>query len=136
MPESSESGDGGAVAAYPQFVSLSRRPALKTKTTTDDPTLRDEMSNGMVTTRAKFTRQRRAWTVTIENLHPNDIARLDEFVRNTAVFGAAIFLFPDNRDPRNPQQYTVRFSKIPEYTDVGWVDNANRQNTTFELKEV
>ena len=124
------------MAQYPQFVELSVRPALKTKTTTDDPTLRDEMSNGMQTTRAKFTRQRRTWAVTIENLHPNDVARLDEFVRNVAVFGAAIFLFPDRRDPRNPQEYVVRFSKMPEYTDVGWVVESNRQNTSFEIKEV
>lgn len=121
---------------YPQFVELSVRPALKTKTTTDDPTLRDDMANGMQTTRAKFTRQRRTWTVTIENLSFNDVARLDDFVRNVAVYGASIFYFPDRRDPRHPLQYAVRFSKMPEYTDVGWIVESNRQNTTFEIKEV
>jgi hypothetical protein len=124
------------VSANPTFPELSRAPALRTKGTTLDPTLRDSMENGMESTRAKFTRRRRQWTVAIDFLTPTDITTLDNFIENIAVYGAAIFLFEDLRDPRNPATLTVRFSVLPSYTDAGWVEGFFRQNTSFELREV
>ena len=124
------------MSAYPSFPELSRAPALKTKTATNDPTLRDTLDNGMEDTRARFTRRRRSWTVTIEFLSNDDWNTLELWVQTVAVYGANIFFFPDNRDPANPQQLMVRLAKLPEYTDAGWAQDQFRQHCTFEIREV
>src|SRR5580704_2283718 len=99
------------MATYPHFPRLSRRPALKTKAAyAIDPTLRDTLENGMESTRAKFTRPRRQYTVTYEALTNADIVALRFFVDNVAVAGANIFWFTDNRDKKNPKQLMVRFA--------------------------
>jgi hypothetical protein len=125
------------VADYPHFPRLSRHPALKTKGDYAlDPTLRDDMANGMETTRAKFTRLRRQYTVTFENLTNADVAALRDFVENVAVAGANIFWITDNRDRTNPKQLMVRFSKLPSDDDAGWVQDQLRQTCMFEVREV
>lgn len=124
------------MAAYPSFPDLSRRPALRTKTSTQDPTLRDTLDNGMESTRAKFTRRRREFAFEFEFLTNDDWRALEQFVQTTVVYGAGIFLFPDNRDAKNPVQLTVRFSKIPTYTDAGWSVGEFRQHCSFEIREV
>ena len=122
---------------YPSFPDLSRQPALKTKTTSVDPTLRDEQSNGMESSRAKFTRRRRTWATTIEGLTNDDWRTLEQFVTSDAIqYGAGMFYFLDTRDPTHPEELLVRFSKIPEYTDAGWIEGELCQNAAFELKEV
>jgi hypothetical protein len=121
---------------YPAFPSLSRAPKLSTRTSTQDPTLRDPMENGMETTRAKFTRRRRQWNVSIDFLTNDDWNALETFVQEDAVYGANIFIFPDNRDPANPQSLEVRFATIPAYTDAGFVEDQFRQNCTFVIREV
>lgn len=120
---------------YPAFPTLSRKPALRTKTTTFDPTLRDTMENGMETTRARYTRRRRKWSVTIDFITNLDWLTLEAFVQNTAVYGANIFTFVDDR-PASPETVNVRFETIPSYTDAGYVETGFRQNCTFELGEV
>ncbi len=124
------------MAAYPSFPDLSRAPALRTKTSSQDPTLRDTLDNGMESTRAKFTRRRREWAVEIDFLTNDDWRALEQFVQTTVVYGAGIFQFRDRRDADNPVTLTVRFSKIPGYTDAGWSVDEFRQNCTFELREV
>ncbi len=124
------------MAAYPSFPDLSRAPALRTKTSSFDPTLRDTMENGMVSTRARFTRRRRSWDVEIQFLTNDDWRALEQFVQVTVVYGAGIFFFTDRRDAQNPAQLTVRFSKIPTYTDAGWIQNQYTQNCTFSIEEV
>jgi len=47
-----------------------------------------------------------------------------------------VFLFPDPRDPKNPQNYQVRFSTLPAYTDSGNVEGEFRQDCTFTIREV
>jgi hypothetical protein len=118
------------------FPQLSRKPALKTRGATLDPTLRDSMDNGMETTRAKFTRRRRQWSVAIDFLTPADVDRLQIFVEKEAVYGANFFNFPDDRDPHNPRWYRVRFSTLPAFVDAGNVADQFAQNCTFELREV
>ena len=120
----------------PDFPELSRKPALRTKTSTIDPTLRDTMENGMETTRAKFTRRRRQYSVSIDLLTPADVQLLEQFVENIVTYGALPFIFFDHRDPTNPLQLLVRFSVLPAFTDCGWVAGFFRQNCTFELREV
>lgn len=118
------------------FPELSRKPALKTRGSTLDPTLRDSMENGAEATGIRWTKRRRQWTVTIEALTPDDYDALEDFVVNQAMFGANIFSFPDVRNPKSPQSYLVRFSTIPDYTDTGSVEGEFRQNCTFVLREV
>jgi hypothetical protein len=110
-------------------------PALRTRTTSLDPTLRDPMENGMASSRARFTRRRRKWAVTIDMLTLADQAALETFVQDDAVYGAVIFTFVDNR-PASPETLNVRFEVIPSYTDAGWVGSEFRQNCSFEIGEV
>ena len=125
------------MATYPNFPQLSREPALKTKGSyAIDPTLRDPLENGMETTRAKFTRLRRQYTVTYENLTNRDTRRLRDFVEKVAVAGANAFWITDNRDKQNPAQLLVRFSKLPAEDDAGYVVDQLRQQITFEVREV
>ena len=125
------------MATYPSFPRLSREPALKTKGRyAIDPTLRDTLENGMETTRAKFTRLRREYTVTYENLTNVDIVRVEEFVEVVAVAGANAFWVTDNRDKHNPRQRLVRFSKLHTDEDAGYVVDQLRQQITFDVREV
>ena len=136
MPGSANFLHNLGVSAYPSWPNLSRTPALKTKGTRLDPTLRDDYENGMESSRAQYTRARREWDVTLEFLSPNDIQLLENFIEKTARFGQNIFIFPDRRDPLNPRFLHVRFSKLPSDTDTGWVEDAYRQTFTFSIREV
>jgi hypothetical protein len=120
----------------PAFPTLTRKPALRTKTTTLDPTLRDPMENGMSSSRARYTRRRRKWSVTIDMLTLADQTALEDFVVNTAVFGAVLFTFLDTRNTASPETLTVRFEVLPSYTDCGFVSGEFRQNASFEIGEV
>jgi len=133
LPESGNPSDNLAVLTFPQ---LSRKPALKTHGTMIDPTLRDPMENGMETTRARYTRMRRQWEISIDMLKPGDVLKLQSFVERKTIYGAQVFLFPDPRDPKNPQNYQVRFSTLPAYTDSGNVEGEFRQDCTFTIREV
>lgn len=119
----------------PAFPTLTRKPALRTKTTSLDPTLRDSMENGMVSTRARYTRRRRKWAVTIDMLTQADKTALETFVVNTAVFGAVLFTFIDTR-PATPVTLTVNFTVLPSYTDCGFIYGEFRENCSFEIGEV
>ncbi len=121
------------------FPEISRSPAIKTRTGTSDPTLRDQMQNGAEATGLQFGRGRRQWDVTIENLSPDDVTALTNFYRDTSAHGSAYgvnpFLFPDNRDRRNPVALRVKFAQLPTFTDVA-VGEGIGQNCTFQLREV
>jgi hypothetical protein len=119
----------------PAFPTLTRKPALRTKTSSLDPTLRDPMENGMSSSRARFTRRRRKWSVTIDMLTQADKTALEDFVENDAVYGAVIFTFVDTR-PAPPVTLTVRFEVLPSYTDCGFVYGEFRENCSFEIGEV
>ncbi len=122
-----------ALASWPE---LSRKPALKTKRKTSDPTMRDPMESGAEASRLRFPRGRREWDVTIDALTPADLQALDDFVTNVAEYGNNPFLFTDDRDPTNIVTLTVRFSKIPDLTDAGNVEAEFRQNVTFSIREL
>lgn len=116
------------------FPILSRKPALKTRGSTFDPTIRDAMENGMQSARRRFTRNLRQWDVSIDLLTEDDYVALERFVE--AVSGDTAFSFPDHRFKKHRPVYRVRFSKLPEYTDAGSVEGEFRQNTSFTLAEV
>ena len=127
----------------PPFPELSRAFALRQVENPVDPTLRDPMENGMETTRARFTRLRRSFSVALDLLTADDKTALDTFYQTTVVYGALPFLLADPRNAENPQTYTVRFSTLPKYSDAGWIaadtlGNAAqfRWNCQFEVREM
>ncbi len=124
------------MAPLPRFPELSRKPALKTKRKTNDPTMRDPMESGAEASRLRFPRGRREWTLTVDALTPADVTALDSFVVDIAGYGSNPFLFTDDRDPTNVQTFTVRFSALPDLTDAGNIEAEFRQNATFTLKEL
>ena len=136
LPETGQRWHNPAVVTFPE---ISRRPAIKTRTGTSDPTLRDQMQNGAEATGLQFGRGRRTWDVTIENLTADDQTALETFYRDTSAKGSAYgvnpFLFVDNRDPRNPVSLHVKFAQLPSFTDVA-VSEGIGQNCTFQLREV
>lgn len=132
LPESGNLRDNLGVLYFPE---LSRKPALKTRRAHLDPTLRDSFENGAEATRPQNKSRRRQWDVSIDALTPDDVDKLDFFLEKEAVYGSNGFIFPDNRDPRNPRQYRVRFSVLPAMTDAGNVKGEFRQNCTFQIRE-
>jgi hypothetical protein len=118
------------------FPTLSRKPALKTRGQTLDPTLRDSYENGMEATRARWTRRRRQWDISIDLLTPDDMSALENFVE-AVQYGALNFLFADPRFPTEQHTtYNVRFSTLPSYSDAGSVEGEFRQNCTFSIREM
>ena len=98
------------------------------------------MENGAEASRLRSTRGRRQWQVTITALTQEDVAILETFVRDTsgkgAAYGTNVFLFRDERDPANPVELHVRFSTLPDYTDVDNTGDGVRQDCTFTLREL
>lgn len=126
---------------YPQFPQLSRgMDPLAGDETPLDPTLRDNYENGMESTRARYTRVRRTFTVAYRYITFDDKALLDAFYQNTVSFGAGIFIFTDTADLENPVSYTVRFASLPKYTRAGFIqddDGGNqRVHVQFQIREV
>lgn len=128
------------MATYPQFPELSRGWKLSQSESALDPTLRDtQYENGMEATRARWTRNRRTWSMSIALITPEDKEALDAFytdMKTGAAYGALPFLIVDPRNQENPQTYIVRFYSLPKYTDAGWVEGCYRQNVTFQVREV
>lgn len=105
--------------------------------------MRDNYENGMEATRARWTRNRKAFSMSIDLLTSDDKFLLDTFFETTTEAGALPFLITDPRNLESPQTYTVRFASLPKYTDAGWIgadDLGNeagfRFNSTFEVREV
>lgn len=131
------------MSAPPTFPQLSRAFALRQSEQTVDPTLRDNYENGMEATRARWTRNRKAFSMSLDLLSSDDKFLLDTFFRTTTAGGALPFLITDPRNLESPQTYTVRFSSLPKFTDAGWIgadalgNGAGfRFNCTFEAREV
>ena len=90
----------------------------------------------METTRPRWTRNRRTFSMTISLITPADKALLDSFYTDMSAgsaYGALPFTISD---PRNAATYTVRFATLPKYVDAGWAENYFRYNVTFQVREV
>jgi hypothetical protein len=133
LPERASRWHNRVVLTFPE---LTRKPALKTRRSDVDSTLRDPLQNGGTATATQFTRFRRQWDVTIEHLIPSDIDAMDDFVDTKAVQGTNEFFFTDERDPTNPKTLLVKFSILPSYIDEGFVEGYFRQTCNFQLREV
>jgi hypothetical protein len=133
------------VSAYPSFadLNLSRAFALKQSEQPVDPTIRDQMENGMETTRPRFRRLRRTFSMSLDLLTADDKAALDLFYQSTVMYGALPFLVTDPRNLESPATYLVRFASLPKYVDAGWIGGDTqgnapqfRFNCTFQVREV
>lgn len=62
---------------------------------TEDDTIRDEMEQGYVATRPRFTRVRRTWACNVRNLLAEDVRALDQFFMVKASRGGNAFLYPN-----------------------------------------
>lgn len=133
------------MTTYPSFPELSRAFSLKQSEDPVDPTLRDSMENGMETTRARWTRNRRMFSMAIDLIGEADKALLDQFYTDMnagSAYGALPFTIADPRYQLNPQQYLVRFASLPKYTDCGWIGPDDetpagyRWNVQFQVREV
>ncbi len=128
------------MSSYPPFPELSRAWKLAQSESPLDPTLRDtQYENGMEATRARWTRNRRTFSMSIDLITPEDKRALDTFytdMKTGAAFGARPFLVADPRDQENPQTYLVRFYSLPKYVDAGWVEGFYRYNVSFQVREV
>jgi hypothetical protein len=131
------------MSSYPLWPQLTRAFSLKQSEQTIDPTLRDNMDNGMETTRARFTRSRRTFNVALDLLTGTDKLTIDNFKNITVNFGALPFLLCDPRNAENPQTYIVRFATMPKFVDANWIaedDQGNaaqyRYNCSFSVREI
>jgi hypothetical protein len=133
------------VSNYPAFsdLELSRAFSLKQSEQAVDPTLRDQMENGMETTRARFTRPRRTFSMALDLITADDKAELDLFYQTTVAFGALPFIITDPRNLENPATYLVRFASLPKYVDAGWIGGDEKGNTPqfrwncqFQVREI
>ena len=77
------------------FPSLSRQPSMDSSKSVEDDTIRDQMENGYVATRPRFTRARRTWKINVRNLQAEDMRSLDQFFMATTARGAGSFLYPN-----------------------------------------
>jgi hypothetical protein len=133
------------VTTYPAFPDISRAFSVDQPEDPLDPTLRDSMENGIETTRARWTRNRRTFSMSLSLLTEDDKAAIDTFytdMRGGSAYGALPFLVTDKRYLESPPAYLVRFVTLPKYSGPVWIDNdgthaaAYRWNCTFQVREV
>jgi hypothetical protein len=127
------------LTTYPSFPELSRAFRVEQSEAPIDPTLRDSFENGMESTRARWTRNRRTFSMSVDLLTEDDKAALDQFYTNMtggSAYGALPFLVTDKRYLESPQTYLVRFAALPKYSGPVWIEDAYRWNCTFQVREV
>lgn len=95
-----------------QFPNI-QQPVYPFTTKMKDPSLQSEMENGLVISRAKFTRTPLKFVLKWTALPAADYAVLRNFYRNTAIGGSQVFdwyypTVPD--DPYSGQLFSVRFT--------------------------
>ncbi len=81
--------------SYPIFPSITRAPKYKSTRSLEDGTISDKMESGYVATRPRFTRQRRTFGATYENICAEDVRVLDEFEVVTVQGKAGAFYYPN-----------------------------------------
>ena len=102
-------------------------PSISSPTKVKDPSLLSEMINGMKTSRARYTRILRAWTLKWNALADTDLTTLLTFY-NTVKGGSASFTWTDEFG----NTYTVRFDGDIDHESV----NADYSRVSLKLEEV
>ncbi|MDR3561755.1 MAG: hypothetical protein P4N59_10020 [Negativicutes bacterium] len=95
-----------------QFPSI-QQPVYPLTTKIKDPSLQSEMENGLVISRAKFTRMPQSFVLKWNALPAADYAALRDFYRITVLGGSMTFewnypIVPN--DPYSGQLFSVRFT--------------------------
>lgn len=96
----------------PQFPNI-QQPVYPLTTKFKDPSLQAEMENGLVVSRAKFTRIPQSFVLKWTALPAADFAALRDFYRNTVCGGSLVFdwHYPTvPNDPYSGQRFSVRFT--------------------------
>lgn len=101
--------------------------------TLEDSTIRDEMENGAVFTRPRFSRMRRSWKVSYKALTVADRDALRTFAQT--VGGFSNFNFTDNRTA-TAETLNVRFAELPNIKDDGWASGEKRFAVSFKITEL
>jgi len=94
-----------------QFPNI-QQPGYPFSTKIKDPSLQSEMENGLVISRAKFTRAPQTFTLKWSALPAADYATLRDFYRNTVFGGSLAFdwYYPTvPNDSYSGQVFSVRF---------------------------
>lgn len=116
------------------FPTLSRAPLMNEEETLEDSTIHDNMENGAVFTRPRYSRMRRTWKVQYKTCTVADRDALRIFA--SSVGGWTNFDFADNRVASAPETLNVRFSKLPTIKDGVFAGGQKRFDFSFELTEV
>ena len=122
------------MAVYPSFPELSRAPQMDEEEDFDDPTIRDQMENGAVRTAPRFLRLRQTFKINFRFCTKEDRRVFKDFIKE--VGGWTPFHWTDNREPTDPQDCLVRFSKLPTIKDDDWADGAKSYKFSFEVTEI
>lgn len=116
------------------FPTLSIPPVypLKEKWGDDDQTIRPKTEAGYVITSSKYSRNRKVFTVTYENLSAADKTALDSFL--DTVNGLTDYFTWVH--PASGISYTVRFDTIPEFNLTMYEGASYYYSTEFVFVEV
>lgn len=121
-----------------------KSPAFPFEEESEDTSVISKFEDGSQQSRSYFTRSRRKWTLTYNNIPRKDYLKLMHFVRNIAKFSAVAFYWinTDSIDLKykflNPYQEEV----LVRITNVGkWSNKVDNSVTSFwsgtiELTEV
>jgi len=94
----------------------------------ENSVLRSKFEGGYVQTRPRFTRARRVWQITYNQLSSANKILIDNFI-DTVLGGADSFTWTN---PQNSTSYTVRFKDNPTFSYTSY----NRWNVNFTLEQV
>ena len=95
----------------------------------EDPAIRTEMENGMVQSRARFTRIRRSWTLAWNALSEEDFQAVMTHYRGQKGGSDAFYW----TNPISKERVNVRYTKI---TDAATYENGFRSGFSITLEEV
>jgi hypothetical protein len=116
------------------FPNLAKSPSVAIEQEYEDPTIRDEMENGLVSTRPRWSRVRRSFRVPYSGLPPADQQAIDDFVTKYTKGGSGDFYWVH---PETGIAHHVRFAKggLPRLSQLNTA-NGVRYNCSFALEEV
>ena len=122
------------MASFPTIlrrVGLTQTPIVNEEIAAFDPTIRSRYEGGYVSTRARFTRMPRRWSVKYEWMTTTNKGTLQTF-EEARVVGSESFTWTN---PMDSTSYTVRFFEPVRYTPT---PSTNFQYWTveFTLEEV
>ena len=121
--------------SYPVFPNI-RKPSYPFLEKLEDPAIRSTMENGMVVSRPRFTRNRKTFTLSWNNMPNPDYVILRNFYTNIVYGGSAVFTWTYPKvpgDDYSEQQFLVRFvGDAPNFSLITF----NSRQGSITLQEV